>query len=64
VSHLIGVGSWSGDTPMRALYAGVLGRARSHSIGTEGAEALPRWDPSTSYPSLALNMNYGAPSSF
>jgi hypothetical protein len=30
---------------MRALYTGVLGRARSRSIGTEGAEALPRWDP-------------------
>jgi hypothetical protein len=26
----------------------MLGRARSRSIGTEGVEALPRWDPSTS----------------
>jgi hypothetical protein len=25
--------------------AGVLGGARSRSLGTEGAEALPRWDP-------------------
>jgi hypothetical protein len=25
--------------------AGLLGGARSRSLGTEGAEALPRWDP-------------------
>jgi hypothetical protein len=30
-----------------SAYAGVLGRAQSRSLGTEGAEALPRWDPST-----------------
>jgi hypothetical protein len=34
--------------------AGLLGRARSHSLGTEGAEALPRWDPPDELPSLAL----------
>jgi hypothetical protein len=33
-----------------SAYVGVLGRARPRSLGTEGAEALPRWDPSTSYP--------------
>jgi hypothetical protein len=43
-------------------YVGVLGRARSHSMGTEGAEALPRWDPSTSYPRWLLNMTCEAPS--
>jgi hypothetical protein len=26
-----------------SAYVGVLGRARSRSLGTEGAEALPRW---------------------
>jgi hypothetical protein len=31
-------------------YVGMLGRARSRSMATEGAEALPRWDPSTLYP--------------
>jgi hypothetical protein len=46
---------------MGALYVGELGRARSHSIMTKGAEAVPRWDPSTSCPRSALNMNYGAP---
>jgi hypothetical protein len=50
VPRLIRVGSWSGDMSIGALYAGVLGRAQSCSIGTEGAEALPRWDPSTSFP--------------
>jgi hypothetical protein len=25
--------------------AGLLGGARCRSLGTEGAEALPRWDP-------------------
>jgi hypothetical protein len=44
----IRVGSWSRDTPIKALYAGVLGRARSCLIGTDGAEALPRWDTLTS----------------
>jgi hypothetical protein len=38
-----------------SAYAGVLGRARSRSLGTEGAEALPRWDPSTSRPRWLLN---------
>jgi hypothetical protein len=33
---------------------GLLGGARSHSLGTEGAEALPRWDPPGWLPSLAL----------
>jgi hypothetical protein len=33
-----------------SAYVGLLGRARSRSLGTEGAEALPRWDPSTSFP--------------
>jgi hypothetical protein len=39
--HSIRVGSWFGDTSIGALYVGVLVRARSCSIGTEGAEALP-----------------------
>jgi hypothetical protein len=60
--HLIRVGSWFGDTYIRALCVGMLGRAPSRSIGTEGAEVLPQWDPSTSRPCLALNTNYGAPS--
>jgi hypothetical protein len=34
--------------------AGLLGGARSRSLGTEGAEALPRWDPPDKLPSLAL----------
>jgi hypothetical protein len=33
---------------------GLLGGARSRSLGTEGAEALPRWDPPDSLPLLAL----------
>jgi hypothetical protein len=33
-----------------SAHVGVLGRARSCSLGTEGAKALPRWDPSTSCP--------------
>jgi hypothetical protein len=49
---------------MRALHMGVLGRARSRSMGTEGAKALPQRDPSTSCPCLALNTNYGAPLNF
>jgi hypothetical protein len=47
-----------------SAYVGVLGKARSHSLGTEGAEALPRWDPLTSCPRWLLNMTYGAPSSW
>jgi hypothetical protein len=47
-----------------SAYVGVLGRTRSHSLGTEGAEALPRWDPSTSYHRWLLNMTCGAPSSW
>jgi hypothetical protein len=47
-----------------SAYAGVLGRARSRSLGTEGAEALPRWDPSTSCPRWLLNTTCGVPSSW
>jgi hypothetical protein len=47
-----------------SAYVGVLGRARSHSLGTEGAEALPRWDPPTSCPHWLLNTTCGAPSSW
>jgi hypothetical protein len=47
-----------------SAYVGVLGRARSRSLGTEGAEALPRWDPLTSCPRWLLNMTCGAPSSW
>jgi hypothetical protein len=47
-----------------SAYVGVLGRARSCSLGTEGAEALPRWDPSTSCPRWLLNTTHGAPSSW
>jgi hypothetical protein len=46
-----------------STYVGVLGRARSRSLGTEGAEALPRWDPLTSCPRWLLNTTCGAPSS-
>jgi hypothetical protein len=46
-----------------SAHVGVLGRARPRSLGTEGAEALPRWDPSTSCPHWLLNMTCGAPSS-
>jgi hypothetical protein len=46
-----------------SAYMGVLGRARSRSLGTEGAEALHRWDPSTSCPRWLLNTTCGAPSS-
>jgi hypothetical protein len=45
-----------------SVYVGLLGRARSRSLGTEGAEALPRWDPSTSCPRWLLNTTCGAPS--
>jgi hypothetical protein len=48
VPHSIRVGSWSGDTSIKALYAGVLGRLGP--VGTEGVEALPQWNPSTSCP--------------
>jgi hypothetical protein len=47
-----------------SAYAGVLGRVRPRSLGTEGAEALPRWDPSTSYPRWLLNTTCGTPSSW
>jgi hypothetical protein len=47
-----------------SAHAGLLGRARSRSLGTEGAEALPRWDPSTSCPRWLLNLTRGAPSSW
>jgi hypothetical protein len=47
-----------------SAYVGVLGRARSRSLGTEGTEALPRWDPSTSYPRWLFNTTCGAPSSW
>jgi hypothetical protein len=47
-----------------SAYADVLGRAQSRSLGTEGVEALPRRDPSTSYPCWLLNMTCGAPSSW
>jgi hypothetical protein len=33
---------------------GLLGGARSHSIGTEGVKALPLWDPPGKLPLLAL----------
>jgi hypothetical protein len=46
-----------------SVYVGLLGRARSRSLGTEGAEALPRWDPSTSGPRWLSNTTCGAPSS-
>jgi hypothetical protein len=45
-------------------YAGLLGRARSRSLGTEGVEALPRWNPSTSCPRWLLNTTRGAPSNW
>jgi hypothetical protein len=47
-----------------SAYVGVLGRARSRSLGTEGAEALPRWDPSASCPCWLLSTTCGAPSSW
>jgi hypothetical protein len=42
---------------------GLLGGARSRSIRTEGAEALPRWDPPASCPRWLSNTTCGAPSS-
>jgi hypothetical protein len=47
-----------------SAHVGVLGRAQSRSLGTEGAKALPRWDPSTSCPRWLLNTTCGAPSSW
>jgi hypothetical protein len=47
-----------------SAYVGLLGGARSRSLGTEGAEALPQWDPPTSCPRWLLNTTYGAPSSW
>jgi hypothetical protein len=44
-------------------YVGLLGGARARSLGTEGAEALPLWDPPTSCPSWLFNTTCGAPSS-
>jgi hypothetical protein len=46
-----------------SAYVGLLGRARSRSLGTEGTKALPRWDPSTSCPRWLLNTTCGVPSS-
>jgi hypothetical protein len=43
---------------------GLLGGARSRSLGTEGAEALPRWDPPASCPHWLSNTTCGAPSSW
>jgi hypothetical protein len=45
-------------------YVGLLGGAWSRSLGTEGAEALPRWDPPASRPRWLLNTTCGAPSSW
>jgi hypothetical protein len=47
-----------------SAYVGVRGRARSRSLETEGTEALPRWDLSTSCPRWLLNTTRGAPSSW
>jgi hypothetical protein len=44
-----------------SAHVGVLGRAQSRSLGTAGAEALPRWDPSTSCPCWLLNTTCGRP---
>jgi hypothetical protein len=44
-----------------SAYVGLLGRARSRSLGIDGAEALPRWDPSTSCPRWLLNTTCGRP---
>jgi hypothetical protein len=48
----------------KSAYVGLLGGARSHSLGTEGAEALPRWDPPSSCPRWLLNTTCGMPSSW
>jgi hypothetical protein len=47
-----------------SIYAGMLGRARSRSLGTEGTKALPRWDPSNSCPRRLLNTTCGELSSW
>jgi hypothetical protein len=47
-----------------SAHVGMLGRARSHSLETGGAEALPWWDPSTSCPRWFLNTTCGVPSSW
>jgi hypothetical protein len=39
----------------------LLGRDRSRSLGTEGMEALPRWDSLTSCPRWLLNTTCGRP---
>jgi hypothetical protein len=44
-----------------STYMGVLGRAQSRSLAAKGAEALPRWDPSTSCLHWLLNMTCGRP---
>jgi hypothetical protein len=46
-----------------STHVGVLGRARSRSLGTDSTKALPRWDPSTRCPRWLLNTTCGAPSS-
>jgi hypothetical protein len=47
-----------------STHVGLLGRSQSRSLGTEGVEALRRWDPSTSCPRWLLNTTCGAPSSW
>jgi hypothetical protein len=42
---------------VQSTRAGLLGGARSRSLRTEGAEALPLWDPPGWLPSLALEHN-------
>jgi hypothetical protein len=44
-----------------SAYVGLLGRDQSRSLGTKGAEALPRWDPSTSFPRWLWNTHVGRP---
>jgi hypothetical protein len=45
---------------LESARTGLLGGARSRSLGTEGAEVLPRWDPPDKLPSLALEYMWGA----
>jgi hypothetical protein len=45
-------------------YVGLLGGAQSRSLGSEGAEVLPKRDPPTSCPRWLLNTTCGAPSSW
>jgi hypothetical protein len=47
-----------------SAYVSLLGRAQSHSLGIEGAEVVPRRDPSTSCPRRLLNTTCEAPSSW